>query len=199
MKYNNIIEQPAYHGQPIKAAPGYGVHSEILNTSEAILKDIENKHGKVFVLFVTLKFPSSHQYPPNNSNIHQFMNNMRCLWRSRRLANAYIWVREQSDSAACQHYHLCVLFDGNKTQRHHKHVEDMTRLWAAELGLPSAAGLVDCRCQIGWNAIMIRRGSDDYSDSYSRCFEHLSYFAKTSQKNTPTGVRGYGASRIMKQ
>lgn len=204
MRKSNVITGPHYRGYPLLESNkmGIGVHQEILDKVQAILRTMTSSHNKVFFMRFDVRFPQQGGYPQDNRLFEGFIASFVKNLKRHGLSPMYLWVREQSSNAYQHHYHCCLWLNGSLTQSTYSHLLKAEELWAKALCLPKGTkGLIDY-CDHSWdgqcqpNGIMIRRGSSDFESKFNQCFEWSSYLAKTVTKgNCPPGVRQFGCSK----
>lgn len=181
-----------------------GFHIVILEKIASILQYMVSKHNKVFFTMFVLKYPAGFVYmdPSSNSLLSRFLESLILAYKRKGCDPKYLWVREQSNTGQF-HYHLMLLFDGNKIQNAYGVLDYATRLWANCLMVENGKGLVHL-CEPGgdkfrYGGIMIRRFEWEYETDYKKCFEAASYLAKRYSKGqSPAYVNEYGMSRLSK-
>lgn len=181
-----------------------GFYEEILQSIKLLLDYVIRKHNKVFFTTLVVKYPanSSSIYPIDNSLLSRFLEALIITYKRKGCDPKYLWVREQSNTGQF-HYHLMLLFDGNKIQNAYGVLDYATRLWANCLMVENGKGLVHL-CELGddkfrYGGIMIRRFEWEYDTDYKKCFEAASYLAKRYSKGqSPAYVNEYGMSRLSK-
>ncbi|MBT4815083.1 MAG: inovirus-type Gp2 protein [Lentisphaerae bacterium] len=196
-----VIYQSNYRGYPINGSEREGCYKKIL---ERILDQFEYmlyRHNKLLFIRFDVRFPQLGSFSPDNSLFTRFMATFSQSLRRDGVDHRYIWVREQSLSAPNQHYHCCLLLNGNIRQSIHDPIQKAKRQWGELLGMGENHGLInDCtRDRYGnpqKNGLMIKRGTKSYDRMVGRCFEWASYLAKTATKDDPpAGVRTFGCSK----
>jgi len=180
----------------------YGFYVEILEKIKSLLQYMVTNHNKVFFVMLVLKYPvgSVSMYPSNNSLLSSFLESFILNYKRKGYDPKYLWVREQSSTGQF-HYHLMLLFDGNKIQNAHGVLKDAIRLWSHCLMVENGGGLVHLWEPGGdkfkYGGIMIRRFEWEYEKDYKKCFEAASYLAKRYSKGeAPAYVNEYGMSRL---
>jgi len=98
----------------------------------------------------------------------------------------YIWAREQ-DTSDKQHYHCCLILDGNKVQYPDRIIRRMQNITRC-LGLPCV--YIPDHCYY-----MINRGDHE---SFSVAFSRFSYLSKVKTKTARQGAfNDYSSSSVM--
>ena len=169
------------------------MNESILNTGIDVLNFSLQKHNKVFVQRMDIRFPLELQ----QKGIIRF--NKRFIEKERNAGYDpdYIFVRELSKNKKI-HYHMALFLDGNKTMRTYEHFQNAENVLQNVIGEEySVKGLID-RCDRGHrNGIMLNRNNLN-QDDIKEVQRQLSYLAKEDQKK---GVKGktFSTSRINKQ
>ena len=169
------------------------MNDNILNAGISVRDHALQKHNKVFVQRMDVRFPLELQ----QKSIIKF--NKRFIEKERNAGYDpdYIFVRELSKKKHI-HYHMALFLDGNKTENTYQHFRNAETVLQNVIGEEySVKGLID-RCDRGHrNGIMLNRNNPN-QDDMKEVERQLSYLAKEDQKK---GVKGktFSTSRINKQ
>ena len=169
------------------------MNDNILNAGISVRDHALQKHNKVFVQRMDVRFPLELQ----QKAIIKF--NKRFIEKERNAGYDpdYIFVRELSKKKHI-HYHMALFLDGNKTENTYQHFRNAETVLQNVIGEEySVKGLID-RCDRGHrNGIMLNRNNPN-QDDMKEVERQLSYLAKEDQKK---GVKGktFSTSRINKQ
>jgi len=193
MRSNTITEKPIYNGLAVKASPGYGLHTEILQDNERVMREALHDHSKVFAIMLTVKHPDDREYATDNKNWSRAVKSVVGKLERKKLDPLYAWCIEKNHGDVNHHYHMLMLLNGHKTQDARGHRSMFAKTWANTIEVDSADELV--HCSDGGNlrgGTVLKRGDEE---TFNSVFEHASYLAKTRSKgNIPPGVRQYGSS-----
>lgn len=177
-----------------------GHYVEILRKINALFDHMTMRHNKVFYVSLVAKFSSEEYYLYGRDNriISMFMENLILYYKRNNYDPKYLWVREESRSFQ-HHYHIMILFNGNRIQNGYGVLRKCNELWSRYIGMENASGLIHLcnteRYQAG--GIMIRRNDPDCHQVVNQCFNSASYLAKCYSKGeAPMYVNEYGSSRV---
>ncbi|SKA70006.1 YagK/YfjJ domain-containing protein [Desulfobaculum bizertense] len=174
--------------------------SDILERMLSLLEEYEERHGKVFIMRMDVRYPQNYFLNSKDRHMPQFIAHLTKNLSRKGLDPKYIWVREQSREKH-QHYHVALILNGNLIQSPYKVFNKAEELWARALGLDSAKGLISyCNKwrtgKKGSCSYMLRRGAKDYEEIKRDAFYRLSYLAKENTKgNAPRRIREFGTSK----
>ena len=169
------------------------MNDNILNAGISVRDHALQKHNKVFVQRMDVRFPLELQ----QKAIIKF--NKRFIEKERNAGYDpdYIIVRELSKNKNI-HYHMALFLDGNKTENTYQHFTNAEIVLQNVIGTENnIKGLID-RCDRGHrNGIMIHRNNTNQND-LNEVHRQISYLAKEDQKK---GVKGktFFTSRIHKK
>lgn len=206
MRNYKVTYEPTYKGHPITTnkEKGWGCHTEIIDKSLALLEHGTEAHNKELFFTYVLRYPTEAECPANNRDVKKFMGTyVKGLTRDG-LDPLDLWVREQATSDH-QHYHCLTLVDGAKRASAKPLLDHAEECWNRVLGVPlETKGLVD-RCTTDYdgrpqtNGVMLRRGADDFDQTFDDCVRRSAYIAKLATKgNVPSRVRQYGGTELPK-
>ncbi len=179
-----------------------GCDTKILDKIGNLLDHATSKHNKVFCTRFDLKYPQGYHAPKDNAHISKFMSKFNKDLKRKKLDPVSLWVRERSREKH-QHYHIAVMCDGNKIQFPHKINDLATKNWQQTINSENEGLVTYCnRSRDGQKQVSsyrLRRGAEDYNETYDACHHRLSYLAKenTKEKNL-NGNRNYGGSILPK-
>lgn len=161
-----------------------GTDGKILKRILSQLGVMLSKHNKVVVARIDFHQP---HYTANNSHLNgvlqTFSNYVKRHYGVSRVG--YCWVREQ-ERAKAQHYHLALMFDGNRIKHPRKLLEHIGEKWAfytdGTFHIPKAP---------------IHRLTRDNGEAISKAVYHLSYLAKGRGKGyKPPKTRDFSTSQL---
>jgi len=207
MRKNNITYEPTYKGHPIMTDKDIqqGCHTEILDKALNVLTDATDDHNKIIFFRFDLHYPKGHDTPVDNRDIKRFTDTYKKVLEREGLDPRILWTREKAKSVR-QHYHCATMLDGSKAKSPQYHLDRAERCWNSVVGVPEDAQGYVHRCYRDWdgmpqkNAVMLRRGAEDFDKNFDDCFRRMSYLAKEKSKGSiPKGVRQFGGSETTKK
>jgi len=182
-----------------------GFYTEILEAIQSAFEYMLDKHSKVFFTSFVIKFPTGSEYANlwDNSLFSRFIEALILDCKRKGYGQIYLWTREWSTTGQV-HYHLILLFNGNKIQNAYGVLEKATKLWQGCLGVTNGKGLVHlCEqgdSENGYGGVNIRRHEARFQENYHKCFELASYLAKRySKDNVSIYTNQFSRSRLPKQ
>lgn len=168
----------------INANSKHGCFVEILERIHQQLEAMLSYHGKVLVLRLDLH---TYDYEPTNKLMSNFLRKLkkRCKRNLGVKRIGHIWARE-IEKAKSQHYHLGLMFDGNKVRHPSKLIRLVETIWE-QWNQPKPYTPQNCY-------YLIHRNS---RANYSECFNRLSYLAKVRGKGyRDKTANDYSASQV---
>lgn len=112
---SGIIIEQNYKGYPLLEydGPGAGYYTSILDRLIERLEYQLQKHGKVLVVRLVVKYPADLSADTRNDCFQYFMEEYRRKLAFHRFSPHYVWCRECHNARNC-HYHLVLFLDGNR-------------------------------------------------------------------------------------
>lgn len=203
MSKREITKRVTFNKKPLSRTRkrNQGFYVDLLVKIERFHDYVHWKYSKSFYIRLDLTYPlgtaESESYSDDNVLFRNFINVLMRPYTRLKIRTDYFWVRERSTSG-CHHYHIVLVFDGNRVQNGYGVFERAKMLWARALWIQDASGLVDLfndQVNYKYGGMKVVRGSaTEYY--YDTIFEQLSYLAKVYSKDTPKGINEYGHSRI---
>ncbi|WPC74545.1 inovirus Gp2 family protein [Vibrio porteresiae] len=199
-----VFEGKYFNGMKVYPAQ---LVKEYLECIEKFLDMSLNEHSRLYVFRFDLRYPNKYFCFSENSDISTFIArlNSRLVADLKRKGKdgksnmRYVWVKEREDSDN-DHYHVAISLNkdvyftkglfGGKDRNLSKMIQDA---WESVIDncIPGQAGLVHF-CENGDYWLNVK---DNKGDKYKKCFERLSYLAKTKTKHFGTGQKNIGSSR----
>ena len=193
MRTSNLVYAATLNGLPINADANknLGCHLEILTALESVLRSMLQRHSRIFVTMLTVRLPEVHDGPYNFSVfLESFIRHERHYYGDVK----YVWRVECNPGTVHPHWHVVLVYDGNRTRSAWKHQQNAMEYWEHTLGT-DAAGLIHVTrtrsplsCGDGF---MIPRGE---MDNFRDCFHFCSYIAKVGNNMLPENTRAFGRS-----
>ena len=192
------------HGNSFREFEGryIEVNDQNLGLDESILKDIfkqitimKSYHNK---LFIYLFIPISKSRTVDNSIMSKFIKILKLKlskeYKFKRIG--YLWVKELGQKTKLnEHYHFCLILDGNKVQSHTKLKSIVVDTWAEAGGQQyRKSGFKQIR-PVGVIKNDIYRLKRDDIKMLDDLLYRLSYFAKNFTKIND-GSRRFGSSNL---
>ena len=179
----------------------YTYNKKILESSQSLLKHYTNKHNKTLVVRCDIRYPKDYDKPTEtNEDISKCMRKVRKKYFRQGYDINYLWVREQ-DSSHHPHYHVAMLFNGNKMRSYTHVFKTVETMFKNTIGVNND-GLVD-KCMTSKNGnqhengILLDRNKENYPQRLQDVYRQLSYFAKSYSKGEyKDGLRDFGMSRL---
>ena len=162
-------------------------YEKVLSKIETVLDSMLDKHSKVMIARLDLRYPNSDNIICNSNLVSDFTYNLkRSLNREKNAGNHFvdaqiITVQEQ-DKSNHPHFHLAVIVNGNAKRSPYPIFDKANKLWKTATG-SSSDGLVDY-CNRHENGIIIDRNSPSFEKDFDKAFYQLSYLAKVRGKES---------------
>lgn len=197
MPRHHLYTDNLYNGMSVNASQECPVYREQLDSIQDTLMDMIDKHSKVFVSHLEIRYPSEgdSEMGKTNEELSKCVRKFRMKSKREGVDCRVLWAREQVESNH-PHYHCYVVSDGNKIQSSVRVCSWMNSIWSREVGEEESKQLVRYnRTRENKSGMCVERGAFQWS-SLSEACDWMSYMAKTSGKeNTPDGVRMFGNSQ----
>ena len=193
MKTSHQVYTMNYKGLSINADAnrGLGCHQEILTALESALRSMLHRHSKIFVTMLTVRLPEAYD---GQFNFSVFLESFIRDERRHYGDVEYVWRVERNPGTAHPHWHLVLVYDGNKTQSAWNHERQGTVYLTHVLGT-DAAGLVHVsrtRSPLSTgDGFIVHRGN---TESFRDCLRFCSYIAKEGDNMLPENTRAFGRS-----
>ena len=178
---------------------------QALNTIEATLDNAIDRHNKLTVIRLDVRYDTTSKPEDSNHDISKLSKNIKQNLNNRWIDANVIWAREQKTSEN-PHYHMGVLVDGNKVQSPHDIAVMASKSWKHITG-SDKDGLVH-----RGSCTSIRRPSSkaegtskkeqerQFQKQRQQALDTLSYLAKTATKDqTPPHAKRFHASLPRRQ
>lgn len=182
-----------YYGELKLTAKNYKNHAKLLE----LFLYYCNKHSKCYVLRLDFHFPQNINKQPLTEEQQKLyadplqrkemrMNTLSYFIKKlkrKKLDPFYLCTCEKSEDASYEHYHLFSLLDGNKTNNVWGYLEDLTKIWSANLGLTIEQnnGLVQ-KSKIQNNGFLLNRTSVDFFSNLLEVLNFSKYLLKSEGK-----------------
>ena len=193
MKAINETYEATFNGLPINTNPVKGLccHAEVLAALQLIMESMLRRHSKIFVTMLTIRHPEHYD---GQVDFPTFLESFMRYERRHYGDVEYLWRVECNAGTAHPHWHVILVYDGNKTQMAWSHQQKATEYWAHTLGT-DATGLVHVTQThsplSAGDGFMIRR---EDKITFQDCFRFCSYIAKVGNNILPGNTRSFGSS-----
>jgi hypothetical protein len=169
----------------INAKDYSGCYINILQVFKNQVDSMLTYHSKVFTYRFDLRLKNATDDSKDVSTfIKKLRKKLKSIWNLNRMG--FIWAREQHD-AETQHYHFCLMLDGNKIQKHRQ-------LRKTLMGIATQMEMTLGYCERPTE--MLDRTN---LITYKALFKRLSYLAKERGKEVgkrKKTANDYSSSRI---
>jgi hypothetical protein len=182
--------------------------TDILTRINSMLDAMIDKHNKVFVVRIDIRFPLHYEISPDKNPITEFYRRMMVYYKYHKIDAVYFSARERHTSHH-PHYHSFILFDGNKVENGWGVQQKAAEIWQSLVGEGGAPNVQLCLTFEGLSGIMLRRPSTLYGDDLSNpqsiqfhttkqvILDWLSYLAKTFTKgDVPPHTKEFHGSNL---
>lgn len=189
-----------YYGEMGLTAKNYKNYAKLLE----LFLYYCNKHSKCYVLRFDFHFPQQIDKQPLTEEQRELysdpskrkemrMNTLSYFIKKlkrKKLDPFYLCACERSQDASYEHYHLLLLLDGNKTNNVWGHLEELTKIWSANLELSTEenGGLVQ-KSKIrnkndgsAYNGFLLNRTSVDFLSNLLEVLNFSKYLLKPEGK-----------------
>ena len=193
MKAINETYEAMFNGLPINTNPinGLGCHAEILVALQSIMESMRARHSRIFVTMLTIRLPDLYN---GQVDFPAFLESFIRYERRHYGDVQYVWRVECNAGTVHPHWHVILVYDGNKTQSAWNHQLKAAEYWSNALKA-DATGLVhvtQTQSQLSaGDGFMIRRGD---MVTFQDCFQFCSYIAKVGINMLPENTRAFGSS-----
>lgn len=189
-----------YYGEMGLTSKNYKNHAKLLE----LFLYYCNKHSKCYVLRFDFHFPQHIDKQPLTEEQRELyadpskrkemrMNTLSYFIKKlkrKKLDPQYLCACERSQDASYEHYHLLLLLDGNKTNNVWGHLDELTKIWSANLELSTEenGGLVQ-KSKIRkngstYNGFLLNRRSVDFLSNLLEVLNFSKYLLKPEGKES---------------
>ncbi len=202
MPSRKIVNGNLYNGYQLLDYDGVnpGFYQSILDKMIERLELMLNRHSKVLIVRLIVRYPFEVTSDSRNDCFQYFMEEFRRHLKLEGFDPQYVWVREQ-DSSHNPHYHVLIFLNGNKIQ-YYKYPFKANEIWCNAIARHHGydcpqKGLIEV-CSAGYDGIPMNHGILLHRDNEmlkQEAYRICSYLAKVNTKgNTPKNVREFGTS-----
>ena len=195
-----------YHGTKLSDTP-HEFSCTYMQSIENLLWTMTERHSKVLVARLDLRFPKDHNADKSNRDFSKTMQAVCQEFSRKGYDPQYVAKREQMTSEN-QHYHVGILLDGNKKRSINAVRETVEKHWARQLDIPleevqQKALVYPCNKAPDGSpresGRMIKRGSWEQKTDEKESLKQLSYLAKVDNRDvTPSSTKKFFTSQFIK-
>ena len=195
-----------YHGTKLSDAPRE-FSCTYMQSIENLLWTMTERHSKVLIARLDLRFPKDHNADKSNRDFSKTMQAVCQEFSRKGYDPQYVAKREQMTSEN-QHYHVGILLDGNKKRSINAVRETVEKHWARQLDIPleevqQKALVYPCNKAPDGSpresGRMIKRGSWEQKTDEKESLKQLSYLAKVDSRDvTPSSTKKFFTSQFIK-
>ena len=195
-----------YHGTKLSDTPRE-FSCTYMQSIENLLWTMTERHSKVLIARLDLRFPKDHNADKSNRDFSKTMQAVCQEFTRKGYDPQYVAKREQMTSEN-QHYHVGILLDGNKKRSISAVRETVEKHWARQLDIPleevqQKALVYPCNKapdgSFRSNGRMIKRGSWEQKTDEKESLKQLSYLAKVDSRDvTPSSTKKFFTSQFIK-
>ena len=195
-----------YHGTKLSDTPRE-FSCTYMQSIENLLWTMTERHSKVLVARLDLRFPKDHNADKSNRDFSKTMQAVCQEFTRKGYDPQYVAKREQMTSEN-QHYHVGILLDGNKKRSINAVRETVEKHWARQLDIPleevqQKALVYPCNKAPDGSpresGRMIKRGSWEQKTDEKESLKQLSYLAKVDSRDvTPSSTKKFFTSQFIK-
>ena len=195
-----------YHGTKLSDTPRE-FSCTYMQSIENLLWTMTERHSKVLIARLDLRFPKDHNADKSNRDFSKTMQAVCQEFSRKGYDPQYVAKREQMTSEN-QHYHVGILLDGNKKRSINAIRETVEKHWARQLDIPleevqQKALVYPCNKAPDGSpresGRMIKRGSWAQKTDEKESLKQLSYLAKVDSRDvTPSSTKKFFTSQFIK-
>ena len=195
-----------YHGTKLSDTP-HEFSCTYMQSIENLLWTMTERHSKVLIARLDLRFPKDHNADKSNRDFSKTMQAVCQEFSRKGYDPQYVAKREQMTSEN-QHYHVGILLDGNKKRSINAVRETVEKHWARQLDIPleevqQKALVYPCNKAPDGSpresGRMIKRGSWEQKTDEKESLKQLSYLAKVDNRDvTPSSSKKFFTSQFIK-
>ena len=195
-----------YHGTKLSDTP-HEFSCTYMQSIENLLWTMTERHSKVLIARLDLRFPKDHNADKSNRDFSKTMQAVCQEFSRKGYDPQYVAKREQKTSEN-QHYHVGILLDGNKKRSINAVREAVEKHWARQLDIPleevqQKALVYPCNKAPDGSpresGRMIKRGSWEQKTDEKESLKQLSYLAKVDSRDvTPSSTKKFFTSQFIK-
>ena len=195
-----------YHGTKLSDTPRE-FSCTYMQSIENLLWTMTERHSKVLIARLDLRFPKDHNADKSNRDFSKTMQAVCQDFSRKGYDPQYVAKREQMTSEN-QHYHVGILLDGNKKRSINAVRETVEKHWARQLDIPleevqQKALVYPCNKAPDGSpresGRMIKRGSWEQKTDEKESLKQLSYLAKVDSRDvTPSSTKKFFTSQFIK-
>ena len=195
-----------YHGTKLSDTPRE-FSCTYMQSIENLLWTMTERHSKVLIARLDLRFPKDHNADKSNRDFSKTMQAVCQEFSRKGYDPQYVAKREQMTSEN-QHYHVGILLDGNKKRSINAVREAVEKHWARQLDIPleevqQKALVYPCNKAPDGSpresGRMIKRGSWEQKTDEKESLKQLSYLAKVDSRDvTPSSTKKFFTSQFIK-
>ena len=195
-----------YHGTKLSDTP-HEFSCTYMQSIENLLWPMTERHSKVLIARLDLRFPKDHNADKSNRDFSKTMQAVCQEFSRKGYDPQYVAKREQMTSEN-QHYHVGILLDGNKKRSINAVRETVEKHWARQLDIPleevqQKALVYPCNKAPDGSpresGRMIKRGSWEQKTDEKESLKQLSYLAKVDSRDvTPSSTKKFFTSQFIK-
>ncbi|SPZ22594.1 Protein of uncharacterised function (DUF3296) [Providencia rettgeri] len=197
------------------------INPDISRKIERTLKTALDKHPRLFIIRIDLRFPQHTECKKDSRVISRFFDSLKAQLKAYELKKhkqgqrvypnglKSLWVREIGPKNKNLHYHCVLLFNkdafftlgrfqcddewGETTKNLYSRIN---QAWHSALGIEMLNDGIIHVCSYDIDPIRyLHKGSDSFEKDYKNCVDKLSYLAKDYSKPYKDGNRVVGCSR----
>ena len=195
-----------YHGTKLSDTP-HEFSCTYMQSIENLLWTMTERHSKVLIARLDLRFPKDHNADKSNRDFSKTMQAV-CQEFSRKGYDPQYVARREQVTSENQHYHVGILLDGNKKRSIKAVRETVEKHWARQLDIPleevqQKALVYPCNKAPDGSpresGRMIKRGSWEQKTDEKESLKQLSYLAKVDSRDvTPSSTKKFFTSQFIK-
>ena len=195
-----------YHGTKLSDTP-HEFSCTYMQSIENLLWTMTERHSKVLIARLDLRFPKDHNADKSNRDFSKTMQAV-CQEFTRKGYDPQYVARREQVSSENQHYHVGILLDGNKKRSMNAVRETVEKHWARQLDIPleevqQKALVYPCNKAPDGSpresGRMIKRGSWEQKTDEKESLKQLSYLAKVDNRDvTPSSTKKFFTSQFIK-
>ena len=195
-----------YHGTKLSDTP-HEFSCTYMQSIENLLWTMTERHSKVLIARLDLRFPKDHNADKSNRDFSKTMQAVCQEFSRKGYDPQYVAKREQMTSEN-QHYHVGILLDGNKKRSINAVREAVEKHWARQLDIPleevqQKALVYPCNKAPDGSpresGRMIKRGLWEQKTDEKESLKQLSYLAKVDSRDvTPSSTKKFFTSQFIK-
>ena len=195
-----------YHGTKLSDTP-HEFSCTYMQSIENLLWTMTERHSKVLIARLDLRFPKDHNADKSNRDFSKTMQAVCQEFSRKGYDPQYVAKREQMTSEN-QHYHVGILLDGNKKRSINAVRETVEKHWARQLDIPleevqQKTLVYPCNKAPDGSpresGRMIKRGSWEQKTDEKESLKQLSYLAKVDSRDvTPSSTKKFFTSQFIK-